>query len=356
MKQINLSTESSVMGEYLVSVIKKDGTTYFPFGKKNRKNLILDSFYSAILSGYRFGLQSFIQTCRVGVNSTPPSRTQTGLVGSIVGQTSASGNFITSVDSASNSISLSREFIFPETPAGVQISYAEAVVGNFSISNTDPITTSRFVFPGVLILDGGDILKITYTLKLIINYLNSNSNITLTGGGLNFGGYIRMSTNDIGLIAPVVGNNTIITLGNTNVHVFRDFTQNSTSTTTDNDPSTYGAFQNIFGTALWANQIGFFDGSHTPVNYPNKRITYIPVGPLGTLSISNLQQTATSSSIDATYYFSGHTSSRVVGGLYLWYHDNTNSNSAIYYKFNSNQTIPANTPVTLKIKWIFNRI
>jgi len=347
---------STIFGEYLVSVKKKNGELIFPFGKKSNKNLILDTFYQKILNGYSEGPHSFIQTCRVGSSSTAAARTQTDLVGSILGQTHASTFFNTSIDSANNKITLTRDFTFSPVPVGTQVTYAEACVGNFAIGNTTPITTSRFVFPGTLLLEAGDILKVTYSLNIILNYLNSNLSITLTGASLNFTGYIRMSTNDTGLLPTISGNNTIITLGNTNAYAYKDFTVDSTSTTlVGNDPSTYGAFQNIFGTAAWANKIGFFDSAHTPNNYSNARSTYTASGPLATVSFSNLQQTNTFSSIDGIYSFPSHPSSRIVGGIYLWHHSDTNSNTAIYYKFNSNQTIPANTPITVKIRWIFNR-
>jgi hypothetical protein len=347
---------NTIFGEYLISVKKKNGQLAYPFGKKPNKNLILDTFYQNILNGYSEGLHSFIQTCRVGSSSTAAARTQTGLVGSILGQTHRSTFFNASFDSATNKITLVRDFTFAEVPAGTQVTYAEACVGNFSIGNTSPITTSRFVFPGLLVLEAGDILKVTYSLNLIINYLNSNLAITLTGSGLNFSGYVRMSTNDTGILPSISGNNTIITLGNTNAYVYRDFTVDSSTTTVNSDdPLTYGAFQNIFGTATWLNNAGFFDSAHTPANYPNPKLSYTASGPLANVSFSNLQQTSTFSSIDAIYSFPSHPSSRSVGGIYLWHHSNTASNTAIYYKFNNNQTIPANTPITVKMRWRFNR-
>jgi len=351
-----IENSSKIFGEYTVSVIKNNGQIIFPFGRDPKKNLILDTFYQKILTGYSEGLHSFIQTCRVGSSSTAATRSQTNLVGTILGETHRSTFFTTSIDSANNKITLTRDFTFSAVPAGTQVSYAEACVGNFAIANTTPITLSRFVFPGVLNLEAGDILKVTYSLNLIINYLNSNLSITLNGASLNFAGYIRMSTNSTGLLPTITANNTIITLGNTNAYAYRDFTVDATSTiVTANDPTTYGAFQNIFGTATWVNNIGFFDSAHNPVNYSNSRITYTPSGPLATVSFSNLQQTDAFSSIDGIYSFPSHPSSRTVGGIYLWHHSDTNSNTAIYYKFNTAQTIPANTPITVKIRWIFNR-
>lgn len=353
---IDIQNTSKIFGEYLVSVHKKNGKVLFPFGKKPNKNLILDTFYQKILTGYSEGLHSFVQTCRVGSNGSSPTRTQTNLLGTILGQTHRSTFFTTNIDSVNNKITLTRDFTFAAVPSGTQVSYSEACVGNFAIANTTPITLSRFAFPGALNLESGDILKITYSLNLIINYLNSNLSIALTGASLDFTGYIRMSTNNTGLLPTITANNTIITLGNTDGYAYRDFTVDSTSTiVTANDPTTYGAFQNIFGTATWVNNIGFFDSTHSPVNYSNSRITYTPSGPLATVSFSNLQQTDAFSSIDAIYSFPSHTSSRTVGGIYLWHHSDTNSNTAIYYKFNTAQTITANTPITVKIRWIFNR-
>jgi len=353
---ISQSNVAGISGEYIIQVIKNDGKIEFPFGKEKRKNLILDSFFRAILTGYKFGIQSFIQTCRVGNNIQTPTRTNTGLVGTILGQTYKSDNFIAQINSQNNTVSLTRDFIFDAIPGGVaQVSYAEAVVGSFAINQIDEITTSRFVFPGALILQSGDRLKVQYTLTIYLPYLNSDLPITLTGDGLNFTGKIRLSSNVTGIIGQLSGSKTYVGFGNSDTTVFRDYTVNSNAFSTTAEFQEYGRYQNIFGTPLWANNVGFYPSEHVPANYPTGRLNYTPTGSMATLTTGLIDQNDNYSSIPITYYFPPFPADRNVGGIYLWHYNTGSSYSAIYYSFNSAQVIPSGLPVTITLDWRFTR-
>lgn len=355
----NLFDESNiagVKGEYLIEVIKPNGTTEFPFGIEKRKNLILDTFFRSILEGYKFGIQSFIQACRVGDGTAPAQRTDTGLKGNLIDQTYKSDNFIASINSTNNSISLTRDFTF-NTVTVADITYSECIIGSFAINNISEILTSRFVFPGELTLLNGDRLKITYTLTLFIPYLNSDVPITLSGKGLNFNGAVRLSSNTTGIISQISGDNTYITLGDSDTTIFKSFKIDTNSFNQTQEFTNYGRYQNIFGTALWANNIGFYpSGTHTPTNYPEGRLDYTPLGPKAVVSTGNFQQANSGSSIDINYYFPEHPSDRYVGGIYLWHYNTGSSYSAIYYKFNNPQMISGNIPVSINLRWSFTRI
>jgi|694.fasta_scaffold10587_1 hypothetical protein len=353
---ISQNNVAGISGEYLIQVIKSDGSVEFPFGQEKRKNLILDSFFRAILTGYKFGIQSFVQTCRVGNNIQAPVRTNTGLVGTILGQTYKSDNFISQINSQNNTISLTRDFIFDAIPGGIgQVSYAEALIGSFAINEISEIATSRFVFPGTLILQSGDRLKVQYTLTIYLPYLNSDLPITLTGDGLNFTGKVRLSSNVTGIIGQLSGSKTYVGLGDSDTTVFRDYTANSNAFSTTTEFQEYGRYQNIFGTPLWANNIGFYPSGHIPANYPTGRLDYTPTGSRATLTTGLIDQNDNYSSVPITYYFPPFSGDRSVGGIYLWHHNTGSSYSAIYYSFNSGQVIPSGLPVTITLDWRFSR-
>lgn len=355
--EINSSNIAGIKGEYVVEIIKADGSIEYPFGKEARKNLILDSFFAAILRGYEFGIQSFVQTCRAGNSLQAPSRTDTGLIGALIAQTYKSDSFTASINPDNNSISLSRDFIFNTIPANItEVAYSEILIGSFAINQIQDIATSRFTFPGTLILQTGDRLKVQYTLTIFLAYLNSDVPITLTGGGLDFTGKIRLSSNTTGILSQLSGNNTYIPIGDSNTTLFRDFTQNSNAFSQTEEFDDYGRYQNIFGTALWANNIGFYPSDHEPSNYPTGRLDYTPTGDRAVATTGALVQTNSSSTIEINYHFSGYPDVRDVGGIYLWHHNTGSSYSAIYYQFNTVQSIPANTPVTINLQWGFNRI
>jgi len=344
----------SIDGEYSIEIIRANGTVERPFGDFKYKNLILDTFFNSVLNGYKFGIQSFVQTARLGSSNLAVSRSQTGLQGTQLSETHASSYFTTNVNEATNTISMTRDFIFPTV--STETTYREAVIGSFGISNVDNITTSRFVFPAEIIIFTGDRLKLIYTLNIRLTYMFSDLPISLASQGLDFTGKIRMSTNNTGIFSIISGDNTFIPLGDTADYVYRNFTLNSASVIrTSAGNSGVGAFQNIFGLPTWANKVGFFSGGHVPYNYPSGKAPYTPIGTLAQLTRSNIQLTSLSGLINMEYFFPQFPASRQVGGIYLWYHDNASSNSAIYYQFNNPQTIPALVPITLKLKWVFIR-
>ena len=166
--QIYQENKYSISGEYSIEVIKADGSIERPLGDFKYKNLILDTFLNSILNGYKYGIQAFIQTCRLGTSSLSPTRTQVGLQGTQLSETHASSYFNTSVNEANNTISLSRDFIFPTVTS--ETTYREAVVGCFGISNIENITTSRFVFPAEIVILSGDRLRLIYTLNIKISF------------------------------------------------------------------------------------------------------------------------------------------------------------------------------------------
>jgi hypothetical protein len=353
---INIYQENnfSISGEYSIEIIKADGSIEKPFGDFKYKNLILDTFFNSILGGYKPGIQAFIQTCRLGSSSAAVSRSQTGLQGTQLSETNASSYFDLSVNESTNTISMSRDFLFPTVTS--ETTYREAVVGSFGVPNIENITTSRFTFPAEIVILSGDRLKLIYTLNIKLNYIFNDYPITLVKDSLNFSGKIRMSANSTGIFSIISGQNTIIPLGDTTEYVYRNYTVNSlTSLKTSAGHQSVGAYQNIFGIPTWSNKVGFFSGGHVPLNYPSGKAAYTPMGALGQMTRSNIQLSTLSGSVDMEYSFPQFQGDRQVGGLYLWYYDNPNSHSAIYYQFNNTQTIPALVPITLKLKWVFTR-
>jgi hypothetical protein len=344
----------SINGEYSIEVIKADGSIEKPFGDIKYKNLILDSFFNSILNGYKFGIQSFIQTCIVGNSNVLPARVQTTIQGTQLGQTSASTYFNTLVDQSTNTISMTRDFVFSSVIA--ETIYREAVVGCFGMQHVSDITTSRFVFPAEIVIGPGDRLKIVYTLNIRLNYIFNDFPISISHQTLDFSGKVRMSANTTGIFSIFSGTNTFIPLGDTTEFVYRDYTQNSVNVTkTSVGHSGVGIYQNIFGLPSWVNKVGFFNTTHVPLNFPSGKASYTPVGPTGQVSRSNVLLAENSGTVNVEYFFPQFVGQRDVGGIYLWYYDNPNSHTAIYYKFNNNQTIPALTPVTLRLKWAFFR-
>jgi hypothetical protein len=353
---------ATVKGEYVVEVIKANGHTYYPFGEEPLNNLILDTFFVNILSGYPFGTQGYIQSCNAGNNSTPPSRTDQNILGALIDETRAGSFWTPSVNDTANTISQMRDFIFP-TVSAPSITYTEFCVGCFGLEETDNISTSRFVLPTPLTLFIGDQLKLIYTLNINLPYLNTDVPVSLSGSGYIFDGKIRMSASNTGLVS-VAGN--VASLG-TNTTVWKhgvndanyNYRQYNSQTKVVNQTTlnSLGINNASFGTNRLGLICGFWDPlNHVPRVYPNNRLAFTPLGPTGTVTFYNSAINDSYASIDAKYYFPPHTSTRTTSGFYIWYNTGgTNGLMGLYYKLDYLQTIPPSIPIEVNLRWYFTR-
>lgn len=383
MNDSTINFNSSISGEYLVEVIKADGSIRRPFGDKKRKNLILDTFFNAIMrDNYLCGAQAFVQSCRVGGgagSSTPAERTQTGLQGQQVLITHIGDTFTANASSSpTSSLILQRDFKFDVNNTASPISCREALVGCFgsNVSGMD-ITVSRFVFPSDIIINTGEQLRISYTLNIRLRYLYENIPVTMSSNGIDLTGVVRYTSTANALNCG--GPSTTITYINANgvgttisTHYYlRNYTTtNTNSFTTDTVSNLANGTNSIWGlgniTASFRNlKIGFFDAAHVSslATYPTTRPAFTALGTLGSFSLSNYVTTNNSASVDVNYYFPPHTASRTAAGIYLWYQDITNASvSAVYLRFtesnfttNRSITIPIGTPIGFKIRYTFSR-
>jgi len=383
---INLA---SVYGEYNVEVLKSGGKdSYFPFGTGLRKNIIVDQFFGQILSGYSGSIQAFIQSCMTNTGSTPATRYDTpSTFGTPNDITHASIIFSTGMVTAENRIFLNRDFIF-DTISSPK-TYREAMVGCYGLTGTNStttatgienITTSHFVFPSDVNLYPGERLKVNYTLNLVIDYLASNVPVAINGNGYNFGGNIRLSSNNTGIFGQIDAANTYIdndirSSSTNGLQYSRQFDVNSNigSWTTPLIVRTPNTYNGLFGfkpnppASQGINRyrsVGFYNSTHSPTRaYPLGFTGYIRQGASGTLSTSNFQLTDNGASIDVGYYFPPSGAARNVSGIYLtaWYDSafvtpQFAQNSAIYLAFNTGQIIAANDAVSMKLRWSFNRV
>jgi len=374
-----LNLNSSISGEYTVEIVKKNGEIYRPFGDKPLKNLILDTFFDAILrDGYRFGIQTAVQSCRIGGgpgSDTPASRTQTGLQGTEVYISHIADIFQAVVSQGGSSLTLFRDFEFPVNNTNNPVVCREALIGLFgsNVSGSD-ITLSRFVFPNDVVINNGEQLRLGYSLRIILQYLSNNVPITLQSGDTNLSGIVRMAATDIGIRSADPSVNSSLGVGmitsfqsnNSTTYHYRVWASNNTanfSNGTSNN-SDFGSFTNIFGRGNYYNKIGFFDATHAAsiAVYPTAKQAYTNLGPLGLFTSLNYTKTDSSASTDLDYYFPPHSSARSAGGIYLWYYDSSFSTTAIHLRFTESNfttlrtaTIPAGEPIFFRIKWTFNR-
>lgn len=374
----------SIWGEYCVEVVRSGGANYYPFGEKPIKNLILDSFFQRILSftGFPHGIETLVGAC---VTSTgigiPASKSGTGLHGLANDHTRASSGFFREIITGENRIRMTRDFNF-RTLTGER-TYGEASVGMIGLA--DPgftvfmpdMPVSHFVFPGIIQLSGGDSLKIIYSLNLIIDYLVTGQRISLTGDGFNFDGTLKWAGNVPLIFSYPEGDGAL----NSGIHTFlggaggtssyrhRQFQNQTADIVTTNFSQTTtvnrATINTLFGGIVNGNCVAaFFTGAFTSGfgdRYLWQQTNNIYSTPTAVPSISNFQLYESGASVDTTYYFPPAISSRVCSGILLNFRVNptnqsTMTNGVPYILFDTPQTIPAQQPISMKLRWYMNRL
>lgn len=372
-------------GEYVASVKREDGTIEYPFGQTPRKNLILDTFFMAICTGYRYNPDAYIQSCIVGTGNAPVDRLQTGLVGNIAMVTHRSNMFDRFVDTGNSVAYMQRNFVFN---TGYQGAVREVGVGNYT-AGTFSLSTSRFVLPEDIYLYSGDTFFITYKLNMGIPWLTRDYPIALSGtDGFVLTGFLRsrahistvFSTSDPSQTRLILNEATSTQRSNI---LFRNFTNQDTFTASSNALNALGGYSNLMPTRtmndysmapaagflapigaggfysaapdplVW--RVGDFStwstqgGNSNPVLGPNVAAIYRGIPYTGNSGVS----------VKITYYYPAHTSARLASGVYL---NCDNVNDVFYNNYRlgikflpTGQLIPAFRPITLDMVWQFNR-
>ena len=133
-------------------------------------------------------------------------------------------------------------------------------------------------------------------------------------------------------------------LANTNSYI------SSSSSTYLYTPSFLGGIRPTY------DRVGFYGSSFNPSTYPNRYNGVTISGAAASLSSSNFQIDENGASIDVNYYFSPSTGNRDVSGIALTNTSAPNNFSVVYLQFNTGQTILANDPISMKLRWYLKRL
>jgi len=368
-----------IYGEYNIEVLRSGSNeSYYPFGAGYQKNLILDDFFTKILSGWNHSSQAWMQTCITNTGTGISTRFDTtGTFQYVNGQpfndrTWASTVFSTVFNQSENKMTMSRDFTF-DPVTGSPRTYREAMVGLFYETSSNQATNiesdialSHFVFPQDVVVNVGDRLRINYTLNLIIDYLSpTGTPISLSGNGYNFDGRVLMRTNDIGIFGYNADSSyTFFTLNSpassiSANQIYKLVNSNANSYTLQNSTS-YPARFTLFGTQSY-NGVGFFGQGFATGIYPFKYAGATISGSAATISRSNFNIDDNGASIEMNYYFppSATQRSNISGIVLTRYADAGEGNinfGGVYLLFNQPQNILANEPISMKLNWSVRRI
>jgi len=385
-----------IYGEYNVEVVKSGSNeSYYPFGTGCQKNLILDEFLGKILSGWRHGPQSWMQTCITNTGTGLPTRFDTtgsfkyGDGPAFNDRTWASSGFITGFVQSENRIFMYRDFTFNPVTTSSR-TYREAMVGlfyknsalgggggggtsTFTPSNLDSdIALSHFVFPENVTVDPGDRLKINYTINFIIDYLSpTGTPIELNGGGYNFDGKIFMRTSDQGIFGYFDNTNMFMTYDywdgywNTPSMIYKPIIATGNQYFTSNS-SAYNQNSSLFGSRTDYNNVGFWGQNFATGIFPEAYAIASTSGASAAVTRNNFQIDDNGASIDMAYYFPPSASPRAsISGILLSRFIPTaftdreaqQNRSMIYLLFNNRpQTIPAYESISMKLRWYIKRL
>lgn len=366
----NSFTYGSFSGQYVAAIKTVDGDMKYPFGQNPIKNFILDTFLVSLCTGYLHNPLAYVQSCAVGSGSTPPERSQTGIVGDIKNITHASDIFFAYVNSGQSSISMVRNFKFDEETTN-QI-YREAMIGSFGINNVFNITTSRIVFPSDIYLSSGERFFLQYKLDISLPFLTKDLPLTVSGDGMVFSGALRAWTNETGIFGYLSATECAITrdVYQTSptivpTYLLRDYRNNSTSTTTHqrNFFPYVGMGVNYLiptKTNSTLDRVGFYSTGHVPKTYrtSSEPVIYTITGAPATITRLSYGTGVSGAFTTINYLFPSGSANRTVSGLYI----NANSVNSqfiqqhgLYFKFTTGCFIPSGKAISLTLQWQLNR-
>lgn len=384
--QIHQGIGTSAYGKYNIEVIKSGGNeSYFPFGTGYQNNVVLDDFFIKIFSGYELSVQAFMQTCITNTGSLPATRFDTtGTFGVPNDVTWASNFFGRNVIPSEGRIVLARDFTF-DVVTGAPRTYREAMVGlfykdrsNVSARISSDIAVSHFVFPENITLNIGERLRVNYIFNIILDYLKTSNKpqIQLTGNGYNFGGTLGIMTSNVGLgLENPPGNQTTSIFDERYAgiqafpgpcYLYKDINLNQNSYIVSCTNSSSSTIENhLFGPRLIYRPVFYGSGgAFVPQEYPNRYpgATNIPwaSNSFAVPIANNLVVNENGGYMDVDYFFSPHTGNINASGIILTRGPQEinypgHVYAGIYLQFNTGQFIPATMPLSMKLRWFWNR-
>lgn len=188
-----MNLNGKISGEYLVSVVGTDGTERFPLGKSFRPNLVLNSgldmLFAVGQAGGGFG--GVMVFCRVGTSNTAAAVGQTTLFNQLKSSNSyviTAGANGSSSDTGAGTRTHKRTFQF--TAEVSNVNYNE--VGFSNLGGSGDNLFSRVVFPATVTVNTGEILRVVYQLRLSVGQTITSQAVSISGGGFDGEGDIRV--------------------------------------------------------------------------------------------------------------------------------------------------------------------
>jgi hypothetical protein len=196
----NMELKGSVSGEYLLSVIKTDGTEVFPLGKEFRKNLVLNSGLDMLFNTGQAGngFASVMTACRAGGGNTTANVADVVLAIPFSASNTYTGACGTNVDTANSSSIHKRTFDFA-AEVGTSKNYNELGFSNDTNQATNLF--SRVVLPSTVTVLVGEKLRVVYQLKCTLVQTTTAATVTLNNGGFTGDGSIKC----VGIYSQIFG-------------------------------------------------------------------------------------------------------------------------------------------------------
>lgn len=282
MNKVSSQIEGSILGRYLLQVVRRDGSVELPLGPEFRKNLIVNGGLDQIFT-YSLGAPTWPTTtgpwgyvtnyCLAGTGSSAAQVSDTGLQSQVKYSNSylqATGANSTAYYASNGTAIHQRTYEF--TTETAPATYNEIGWGSGANSGL----WSRVVLPSPVSLQAGDNLRITYQLTISLPQIVTPSEVststtgwdasgtlgivggfqdifgsiasngTYSGGGLSsllghFGSWTYMGNPDINDVA-VLATNSTFSAANTNPNIAEVYSGNSTSSPSTASSYSEGSF------------------------------------------------------------------------------------------------------------------
>jgi hypothetical protein len=199
--EVEINSETQAAGRWRVEVVDLNrGSSYFPFGDKFRKNLIVNNGLDIMMgrsssggtydtTNFNYIVPNFFNEARYSTDTNAPANANTtlgtGQSATASSSTALSAACSTSDNTSAGSRTYTRVFDLPVVSGETTI----YTCGVFSDSDS---LFSRFLLPSALTLLAGQFIRLTYVFTISVAAIVSGIAVSSTSGSFNGTGSIKL--------------------------------------------------------------------------------------------------------------------------------------------------------------------
>jgi hypothetical protein len=212
-----------IQGKYKVEVVHPDGSITFPLGDRFHKNMVLNSGLNMLFNGAApanatsdFSFLSVMAYARIGSGNAEPEpgdQTLGNQIRSTGTYVDVAGNNTVTFDGTAGTVQYKRTFEFSAEITNTN--YNEVGVSN-APEGGSPLF-ARALFGSTVTVVAGSFMRLTYVLELRIDQIANASSVSVSNGGFNGEGDLRLIGTAVDIFGSINQNGSLNVSGLTSL-------------------------------------------------------------------------------------------------------------------------------------------